>query len=1027
MSARRETLFPPTSIGRARGANIVRSGSRESLTAHPLLSHARGPSVTGTLSQSPNQPPTPDSGINTSNSNYVPYTPRQRLAATSTTAQPSVSVATPQPLSQGAAAGKLQLMNLKAAAQGIGLDADSMGWAILEKISYEGDTSEEWSEIWAAITKGNASLLLPLERASGHEWITAEFVKDHTIICDTASRNNTAVVTLSGLRGHLVNDVLTIRTTLSPSTKQFQDLFASSSSRASLLAGLPPLCSYPPESSYPTFTLPAFSASLPLPPRGSKPPLPPRPNARPTPSQAPSRLSMPFASLFGQRPSTPPTITTPLPPTTTTTAPSSTDVEHVIEVSAFSIGTSISRKDVSKGIVSALKAEIAVALNDQPPWIVERVQSFALPLFPFIKAPAGKKKLHDIGGSPNRILYAINTTQDKPEELADKFQDFYHAIEAELRNGDKPSVEKSREDTDASDLQDDGRVEEEKEGQHVRIRDVLEIIETTLCTLFYDRLFCPFTSDDASHDEALSSRIAALNMLDLRLEHLDVDVGDANREDLNRVVHDCGETLAQLDFASRSPHDKVAILVLAHKLVVEGLSKSPSIHLKNNDDRVAAVRPYSPAQAPDGASSPSRVLVSPSDVPTATFSKPENTQSSSLPPVQLSTSPESLSIVRASSPLPEIVTSSVSSPVSGDVLLPVIIFSVVKANPARLVSHLLFTQRFRNQSFGGEESYCLINLMAVAEFLENVDLGALGLAESEKKVISTADLTPIPIARPGGTPTSPIAMQDGHPGSLRGRVGQGVDAIAGSANKVISGVVDSSFGVLRALLPGQTSGTGAPGIGTVGSDSALWSVRPGSGLLRRESGFSIAGFTASLPGQGRAKSVGNAEEDGQRELVAVSSRPSSLKSDRNDDEAASEPDETDDESESDGEGVEEDEEVHDARSIKSFESMLSDGRAKRKTREMHGRKSLTDRLTHMSGLSRRTQSDIPKVNSPKHPPTSRPDGLMPSCAPLAQLPPPNRRFLECTEQDIKVSEVGELLHEYRRLVEAVRSIGGFEE
>jgi hypothetical protein len=156
MSARRETLFPPTSIGRARGANIVRSGSRESLTAHPLLSHARGPSTTSTLSQSPNQPPTPDGGTNTSNSNYVPYTPRQRLATTSTTAQPSVSVATPQPPFQGAAAGKLQLMNLKAAAQGIGLDTDSLGWAILEKISYEGDISEEWSEIWAAITKGNA-------------------------------------------------------------------------------------------------------------------------------------------------------------------------------------------------------------------------------------------------------------------------------------------------------------------------------------------------------------------------------------------------------------------------------------------------------------------------------------------------------------------------------------------------------------------------------------------------------------------------------------------------------------------------------------------------------------------------------------------------------------------------------------------------------------------------------------------------------------------------------------------------------
>lgn len=63
------------------------------------------------------------------------------------------------------------------------------------------------------------------------------------------------------------------------------------------------------------------------------------------------------------------------------------------------------------------------------------------------------------------------------------------------------------------------------------------------------------------------------------------------------------------------------------------------------------------------------------------------------------------------------------------------IFAAVKANPPHLVSNLLYTQRFRNQSVGGEESYCLINLMAVAEFLENVDLAALGLGESEKNVI----------------------------------------------------------------------------------------------------------------------------------------------------------------------------------------------------------------------------------------------------------------------------------------------------
>ena len=75
------------------------------------------------------------------------------------------------------------------------------------------------------------------------------------------------------------------------------------------------------------------------------------------------------------------------------------------------------------------------------------------------------------------------------------------------------------------------------------------------------------------------------------------------------------------------------------------------------------------------------------------------------------------------------------TPVSGDIVLPLMIFAVVKANPPKLVSHLLYTQRFRNQAVGGEESYCLINLLAVAEFLENVDLAALGLGEKEKSVI----------------------------------------------------------------------------------------------------------------------------------------------------------------------------------------------------------------------------------------------------------------------------------------------------
>ena len=50
-----------------------------------------------------------------------------------------------------------------------------------------------------------------------------------------------------------------------------------------------------------------------------------------------------------------------------------------------------------------------------------------------------------------------------------------------------------------------------------------------------------------------------------------------------------------------------------------------------------------------------------------------------------------------------------------------------------------------------------------------------------------------------------------------------------------------------------------------------------------------------------------------------------------------------------------------------------------------------------------------------------------AASPVIRIDPPNTRFLEATEDDIKVSEVGELLREYKRLVEAVRAMGGFHD
>ncbi|KAG1865739.1 hypothetical protein C8R48DRAFT_184013 [Suillus tomentosus] len=1025
MTTRREAHFHAVSIGRVQGASIARISSRDNLATHPLLS-----SSPSTLSPSP----TPEAQ-SSSIPKYVPYTPRQRLPTTSTTAQPPVSVS-PQHQLTGGATSKLQLMNLKAAAQDIGIDAACLGWVMLEKLSQDGET-EEWAEIWGAITKGKASLLLPLEKSSGQEKITPDFMSDHVLMCNPLSKENTQVVTLSGLRGHLSSENLTFRSSLPPT--KLPDI---------TLSSLPPLPSIPSDSGYPSYAVPAHSTSIPIQVRPPKPPLPPRP----TPATQPSRLAMPFASLFGAKPmTTPPTIAAPLPPIQTPSIPPPED--HPIIISAFSISRAIYRHDVMRDVLAALKSELTSTLETAgvPAMIIERVQSFASPLLPFVRGPAGKKKLHDIGASPSKHgTWAVNLDagKDRSEELAEKFQEFYLELEGEART----EIEKEKGEAP----------EEEKES---RVKELVEVVEGALSTLFYDRLFLPSHSDDASHDEALSSHIAALNVLDLGLEHLDVDVGSAGSE-IDVVVRACGETLSQLDVSCRSPGDKAAVLVAVHKLIVDGLSRLPPIKLSNGEkqheehaplQRKVTLPPESIevvdvalVASPDALSSPD--LQSDGDAAHGSPEKLSLSPSVSSPQAPYSTTVLSSIPVppRVSSPRPTVSHVQEPTTVSGDVLLPLLIFAVVKSNPARLVSHLLFTQRYRNAAFaGGEERYCLINLMAVVEFLENVDLGAVGVGGIG--IVSTAHLTPIPIVRT----TLPLDVPVDAPGGLRGRVEQGVDAIAGSANKVISGVVDSSFGVLRSFLPSAPTSasvpTPAPTLTSTFTSAPITETsdtRWNMGLLRRESGFSIASLVPGRKGDGKGEG-----EDGQRELVAVSSRPGSIHSiyvnedagveeTEDESEASDEEEEDGEEDEDEDEDESEEEHAHDAKSIRSFESMMSgnSGKARKKKRKLSSlsRKSLTDRLAQVPGLSRLSGTDVHKTVSP---PITRSSLLLPSHhnrfdspassrapSPISiRLPAPSKRFMECAEDDLRVSEVGELLREYRRLVEGVRAMGAFDE
>ncbi|KAF7329907.1 VPS9 domain-containing protein [Mycena kentingensis (nom. inval.)] len=962
------------------------------------------------------------------------------------TTHPSVAVAAAH---QPSATSKLQMVNLKAAAQNVGLDTGSFGWAILEKlVASEGG---EWTEVWSALAVGKATLLLPLEPAAQNDKITADMVKDHVVLCDGPSRKNAHIVTLSGLRGTLDGNTLTLRSTLHPSSKTFTDLLSTQRHIQSLgFHRIPQRSRYRQE---------------------HLPPLPPRPAgslSRGSNSQSlPSRLPNPFANLFGshgpknahqataaqQQASPPASLHEAIHP------------DQPLDVPAFTIARRIVRRDVARSVDRALRSELHAACSTGPPWLAERVDAFVAPWYPFsrVKRTGG-------GGGGEKGSYSLVVGDPLagmlPDEIGEMVQGFYAKLEDDLRNGGRRKPSEASHDGETS--------EKEQEEKEAWIRDVLGSVERTICVLFFDRLFAPATSDDPSHDQALSSRVAALNMLDLNLEHLGVDVPAEAEEGLDAVVKACG-------------HEKAEIMVRAHQEVIEGLSRLPRIQLLSEEEeraRTAAKIPPPPVleDTPNIVVSPISDLGSPSSSPPKPPAKGKRPPPLPLtPPPSITTEQNGPEAVRETieqtveapetepqprledNPVPD--PSSVSSlsepeppsepasgrqtppssitlptPVSSDVLLPLIIFAVVKSNPARLVSHLLYTQRFRVTPSGvaqGEEAFCLVNLMAVAEFLENVDLEALGLGNAGISFLySTADLTPIPIAR--NSPKSPsISLAEEGAGVLRRQV----DTIVGSTGRMlngVTGVVDSSFGMLKQLLPGQSPLPITPALdGTAAT--APWNlphvgVRPGFGLLRRETGFSIGGI--SIGGRGSAE-----DKKGEEELKDYS-RPASLRADGDSDVDVEESEREEDAEYDEGQYEAEVGSQYDARSIRSFESMMSRERERRKRAPRSGsaasnsvpRKSLTDRLAHVSGLAAaaglkgspppRRESLLPNSTRFDTPASSRPSSPAPATLGL-RLGPPNQRFLNCAADDLRLAEVAELLRDYRRLVDGIRAVGGF--
>ncbi|KFX92725.1 hypothetical protein V490_05209 [Pseudogymnoascus sp. VKM F-3557] len=107
---------------------------------------------------------------------------------------------------------------------------------------------------------------------------------------------------------------------------------------------------------------------------------------------------------------------------------------------------------------------------------------------------------------------------------------------------------------------------------------------------------------------------------------------------------------------------------------------------------------------------------------------------------------------------------------SADSFMPLLIYTVLQANPEHLVSNVQYILRFRNQDkLGGEAGYYLSSLLGAVQFIENLDRTTLTISDEdfekhvEAAVFAIAEKHRMDEADAPPTPTQQLSEKPGQP------------------------------------------------------------------------------------------------------------------------------------------------------------------------------------------------------------------------------------------------------------------------
>lgn len=361
--------------------------------------------------------------------------------------------------------------------------------------------------------------------------MTPQTLRDHIAFLSPALTSPghapaSVLVTLSGLIGTLQGTRVVFESSVPPDSPLLHAL-KDETHRAGALGRLRPtqLSSTPnptaspsPPSSYPSYVLSGESTSLPFPPLGR--------GAPPEKRADPARRMNPFMSLFGSSASTPRTAGalspdrpgSPSAPASGRSSPRPSlmtlDDEHAegYSVAAYALDRPVRYAEVHKALVKAVRSAVRSELDGLPDRVVDKVLRFVTgavcPVSGSVDQALLKSHHHGLGTSDSDVPLDFADPNAAGERCQDFMEGVYDDLVRHFRAESPKKWEKDRE-RDALEIY----IEEEAS-------DGTERVEAVVCRLLHNRIFSPLNSDDGRHDEALASRIAALNLLDLTLDHL---------------------------------------------------------------------------------------------------------------------------------------------------------------------------------------------------------------------------------------------------------------------------------------------------------------------------------------------------------------------------------------------------------------------------------------------------------------------------------------------------------------------------